>query len=50
MKEATWPDLHRRALHLPEHVEDLLRGLHLAPLGGAAAALLVAGEVGGLGA
>ena len=33
-------DLHRRALHLPEHVEDLLGGLDLATLRGGAAAVL----------
>jgi len=30
MNEATWADLHRRALHLAQHVEDLLGRLHLA--------------------
>ena len=42
-------DLHRGALHLPEHVEDALGHLELAPLGRLAALLLRAGEVGGAG-
>ena len=40
-------DLHRGALHLPEHVEDALGHLDLTPLGGLAAPLLRARQVGG---
>jgi hypothetical protein len=41
--------LHRRSLHLAEDVEDLLRRLHLAALGGGPAHLLASGQVGRLG-
>ena len=42
-------DLHRRALHVPEHLEDLLGGLGLAPRRGLAPASSPRVEVGGLG-
>ena len=43
------PDLHGRALHLAQHFEDLVRGLHLAPLRGLSAPILGAAQVRGLG-
>jgi hypothetical protein len=42
-------DFHRRTLHLSEHVEDLLGGLKLAPLGRRTAPLRGARQVGRLG-
>ena len=47
--EATWPTFIAAPFIVPEHVEDLLRRLHLAPLGRLAAAFLRAGEVRRLG-
>ena len=41
------PELHRRALHRPEHRDDLLGGLELAPRHRLLGGLLVARDVGG---
>ena len=49
MNDATWPTFIAAPFIVPEHLDDLLGGLDLAPLGGRAAAVLVARQVGGLG-